>query len=574
MKRIIFVMFILLGFICITLVEAQIQLTADVNRDRILDPTTDDLNEDVWSFERGAVFLNNDDSDANNHTPDNSDSIINTESDIEDFAELQIQQKADISDSAALTLAVNSDAKDKVNIFIKTNDNLYNLINLSQTGNINSTLLKNQNMQLFIEGKTYSSPTWNGFADITVTLQDGTSISSDTVRMKCAPFMLLSGEQKCNVVYVREIKNSGSYIYTENFVKDIMPIVIGAGATLHIVPDDSIAPYYPYYQIWMQDTMEIGYSEIPGKKMNVILKGNRNRALDNYAKDYLLSPDYGWFTCGTYRADYASGDGGNSWLDWYGNLEATPPLSGYPFGRIIYGYNPGAANPNIACMNPDIINMLNAQGIQSPALRIDAGWLTIKHVDEIINFLSTGNPQKPYKVLVHDVNEMISLVQSWKDQGYGNSAFLTPYKTITVNSFLNNTTLKNYNINLQATRIEPIINLLKTEFNLGESDFIRIPSYFENGDAYFPNMVNSLSINGSFIIAKPYGLVINGKDQVEEYVKAKLASLPVNVYFVDNYRYHIWSGEVHCATNAKREGFEDFWHIDTPIVGSTIWSLY
>lgn len=572
MKILIF--FIIIFTLCNPLPAFVLQMTADVNRNGIIEPDKDDRDEDAWSFQRGAVFLNNNDSDGNNHQPDYADSIVNGAEDIKDFAEIQIQQMPDISPAAVLTIFTDAASKDKINIFFKTGENQYSLLNLSQSGNINSQLLKDDDIRLFIEGKAYASPAWNGLVDITAIIQDGELKSSDTVRMKVAPFLLLSQEQQGRVVYVREILNSGTSIYTENFVRDLKPLVATAGAEIHIIPDDNESPYYPYNQIWLQDTMEIGHSAMPGRGMNVILKGNRNKALDNYAKDYLLSPDYGWFTCGTYRAAYASGTSGNTWLDWYGNLEVTPPLPGYPFGRVIYGYNPGAANPDEACMNPEIIGMLNAQQVQSPALRIDVGWLTIKHVDEVFTFVPTGKPESPHKVLIHDTKLMINLVQGWKDQGYGSSAFLTPYKSVTVNSFLNNTSLRNYNTNLQTNRIEPIVALIKSEFKLKDSDFIRIPSYFESGNSYVPNMINSLILNGNLIIAKPYGLVIGGKDQLEEYVKTALAELPVSVHFIDNYRYHIWSGEVHCATNVKRDGINNLWQIDEIPAPPMIWLFY
>jgi len=374
---------------------------------------------------------------------------------------------------------------------------------------------------------------------------------SDSVRLKVAPFILLSNLNKGIALYAREFPGRN-----EAFIKSLSELVPQAGAELVVVPAGE--PYNPRC-IWLQDTLEIGYSEMPGQKMNVVLKANRGRSLDNYAKDGLLGPDFGWIQVGTFREKYGQGRGGNGWLDWYGNLEVTPPLPEYPHGRIYYGYNPDG--PKEASLNPEIVGMLEAQGIQAPALKLDTGWLLIKHVDEVISFLPSGDPEHPYKVLVVDTDVMIALLEKWVKDGHAEVPMLDLYsEKATVSSFAKNKDLIELNQSLQRERIEPNIDLLKKELGLKEGDFIRVPSLFDKyGVSVIPNMVNSTILNGHIFIVAPNGPVIDGKDQLEEEMRKLLSGLPLKPHFIDARQYHKWGGEVHCATNVRREGFRTPW---------------
>jgi protein-arginine deiminase len=205
--------------------------------------------------------------------------------------------------------------------------------------------------------------------------------------------------------------------------------------------------------------------------------------------------------------------------------------------------------------------MLNAQGVQGPALPLDTGWLLIKHVDEMISFIPTGASDRPFKVLVVDPKAMIQLLEKWEEEGYGDSPALRKFSTnTTVSSLLKNEKLISHNINLQESRIEPNIDLLKREFGLDESDFVRIPAMFNSyGGAVFPNLVNSLVLNGFIFASEPDGPVIGGKDLLKEEFNRLLSDLPLKRVFLDDRQYHIWSGNVHCATNVKREGFKLPW---------------
>jgi protein-arginine deiminase len=472
--------------------------------------------------------------------------------DLKDLAILKVKRVSNLPENTRISISVDDASLSRVNLFLKVGDNEYKLVNLTADGNINPALLMEEDLELRIEANSYADGSWSGETEVSVSIRTPNGKSHiESVKLKVAPFILLSNMNKGSTLYVREIPGRN-----EAFLRNLGELVPKAGAELYIVPGGEP---YPPSNMWLQDTMEIGYSEMPGHKMNVVLIANRNRSLDRYAKDKLLGPDFGWIQVGKYREGYGGGKGRNRWLDWYGNLEVTPPLLGYPLGRIYYGYNPDG--PKEASLNPEIVGMFEAQGVQSPAVRLDTGWLLIKHADEIISFLPSGDPEHPYKVLVVDTEAMIALLEKWMSDGHGELAMLDLYsEKVTVSSLLKNKILMDFNKKLQIERIEPNINLLKRELGLREEDFIRVPSFFDKyGVAFVPNMVNSTVLNWHIFIVAPNGPVIDGKDQLEEEMRRLLSGLPLTPHFLDAQIYHRRGGEVHCATNVRREGFSTAW---------------
>lgn len=532
--------------------EIKVQILADVNRDGKVEFDADNKGKNTWTLERGAIFFNNNDSDQNTKTPDHADAVVNGPEDLRDLAIIRVKKIPDLPKDSRIVISVDDASLDRVRLFLRTVDNDYKTLNLTADGNIDLALLRQRDLELRIEANSYADKSWNGETEVTITLKspNGETIS-DSVRLKVAPFILLSNLNRGITLYAREFPGRN-----EAFIKSLSELVPQAGAELVLVPAGE--PYNPRC-IWLQDTLEIGYSEMPGQKMNVVLKANRGRSLDNYPKNGLLGPDFGWVQVGTFREKYGQGRGGNGWLDWYGNLEVTPPLRRYPLGRIYYGHNPDG--PKEASLNPEIVGMFEAQGIQAPALKLDTGWLLIKHVDEVISFLPSGYREHPYKVLVVDTEAMLALLEKWVKDGLGEVPMLNLYsKKATVSSFAKNKELIDLNQSLQRKRIEPNIDLLKRELDLKEEDFIRVPSLFDKyGVSVVPNMVNSTILNGHILIVAPNGPVIDGKDQLEEEMRKLLSGLPLEPHFVDARQYHKWGGEVHCATNVRREGFPTPW---------------
>lgn len=534
--------------------EIKIQIAADVNRDGKVEFDADNQEKNKWTSERGAIFFNNNDSDQNTKKPDYADAVVNGSEDLRDLAVLKVKKIPGLPKDSRVVISVDDASLDRIRIFLKAVDNDYKPLNLTDDGNIDPALLRQKDLELRVEANSYADKSWSGETEVTAIVKSSNGeTQSDSVRLKVAPFILLSNLNTGIALYAREFPGRN-----EAFINSLSELVPQAGAELVVVPAGE--PYNARC-VWLQDTLEIGYSEMPGQKMNVVLKANRGRSLDNYPKDGLLGPDFGWIQVGTFREKYGQGRGGNGWLDWYGNLEVTPPLPAYPHGRIYYGHNPDG--PKEASLNPEIVGMLDAQRIQAPALKLDTGWLLIKHVDEVISFLPSSNPEYPYKVLVVDTEAMIALLEKWVKDGHGEVPILDLYsKEATISSFAKNKNLIDLNQSLQRERIEPNIDLLKRELGLKEEDFIRVPSFFDkDGVSVVPNMVNSTILNGHIFIVAPNGPVIDGKDQLEEEMRKLLSGLPLKPHFIDARQYHKWGGEVHCATNVRREGFRTPWWV-------------
>ncbi len=83
-----------------------------------------------------------------------------------------------------------------------------------------------------------------------------------------------------------------------------------------------------------------------------------------------------------------SGDGGN--------VEATPPLPGYPYGRILTGTNSYGG----VC---EAVEVAEAQGLQGPAIKLPVGWLAVGHVDEVCCFIGERTVMVPSPRLAFDL---------------------------------------------------------------------------------------------------------------------------------------------------------------------------
>ncbi|MBN2246813.1 MAG: hypothetical protein JW755_13330 [Candidatus Aminicenantes bacterium] len=548
--------FLFLIFLCSGCTDKKngikISMAADTNRDGQVDLETDCIGANNWTIQRGAVFLNNCDSDQDIGVPDHADVIVNGEEDLKDLALIKVRRIQNLPEDSRVSISVDKSSEKRVRIFVKNRNEDLESIDLGKERNIAVEQLRRADLDLWIEANSFADFEWNGFTRVKIKLElaNGGRIEKAVV-LKVAPFLLLSNLQRGRTLYVKSFPGRN-----DRFIQQLEKLVPEAGAEFYMLPEGD--PYQPY-EIWLQDAMEIGYTEKPGQRMNVVLQANRDRSLDNFPYNNLLSPDYGWIRVGSYRESYARGGGENGWLDWYGNLEVTPPFPGCPLGRIIYGYNP--EGPPDACLNPEIVAMLEAQKFQAPAIRLDTGWLLIKHVDEMVSFLPSKYPECPFCVMVGSPDAMIALLKKWEDEGYGETVVLKRFQPgATIGSILGNDKLIQHNLNLQRERIEPNIDLLKEELKLSEKDFIRIPALFtENGSSLFPNMVNSVVLNGYLLIADPDGPVINGVDVLQAEVRRLLSEVPLGPFFLDDTQYHKWSGNVHCATNVRREASSKVW---------------
>ncbi len=524
-------------------------MVADTNRDGLVRFDDDQAARDRWTAERGAILMFNNDSDRNTDRPDHEDEVVNGRADLDDLALIRIRRVPNLGEDSRLFVSISPAARAHVHLFCKVGGE-FAWVRDIRKHELPASLLKGEDLELRIEATSYPTPAWDGTVTVTASLETAGRVSRDSVRLRVAPFIMLPASQRALRLYVREFPGRN-----EAFIAGLKEITRRAGVELQVVP----AGTYEEWNIWLQDVMEVGYSQVPRRRFHVALKANRGKSLDEMPRQKILGPNHGWFRVGSFVAATGAGRGGDSWLDWYGNLEVTPPLPGKPFGRIFYGCNRSSGRS----LNPQILEFLEAQRLQSPLIRIQTGWLLIKHVDEIFNFVP-ARKGRGFKVLVPDVRATYRLLEQWARDGNGALPVLRGIrKNETVSSILGDRGLREYNRRLQETEIEASIGTMKQAIGIGEADIVRVPALYEgvegNAAALLPNLVNSVFLNGYQLMADPRGPVYRGKDLMQEHVKGLLAKEKIDVFFLDDLPYHLWGGSVHCATNVTREPFPFPW---------------
>ena len=246
------------------------------------------------------------------------------------------------------------------------------------------------------------------------------------------------------------------------------------------------------------------------------------------------------------------------WIDWYGNLEATPPHTDrqgrrFPYGRIIAGKQRELA------MHPGVMRFLEAQGVQWPPIVVDTSWLTIGHVDEVVNFVPAKG-KAGFKVLLPSPKAARDMLEVLLERGLQEAPVFAGTENEMTLGKLRMTiagTSENLAIDEAVARLR---EQLKKELNLLDSDFVMLPALFQRGMAVIPNAVNSVVVNGHLLVPGPRGPRHDEKDAFEEAIRAALAGCDVRVVFIESWNaYHTSAGEIHCGTNAFRRLRDPAW---------------
>lgn len=361
-----------------------------------------------------------------------------------------------------------------------------------------------------------------------------------------APLLVQSSLAPASVVFVRKLPG-----HNEHFIEQLADCCRGVGAELHVVP---AGDPYPADQVWLQDAVE--FLERADGSGTVALLGVRNQAVDDFAAQRLTGIET--IRIGEYREAFASGASttsspGDAWIDWFGNLEASPPTAQWPHGRVLYGVNPDTG----AQLHPDVVAFFVEQGLQEP-LPLDVGWLTVRHVDEMSSFLPVK--EEGFFVAIPDPTAAISILEGVAATGHGDAAMLGPFEEgTTVHAVLADGEFVAFNRRLWAERIEPMSRVLLEGIGATPDRLRRLPVLFlPSGEARTPNVVNCLVLPGhdgavgSVVMSDPCGPVVDGVDRFQADIRARLTGLDAELSFVDDSPYHRWSGNVHCATNAIR----------------------
>jgi hypothetical protein len=534
------------GFPVVNLVleEIRYHLHTDADRDGSVDASRAGLDKWEWGKgKKGAIVYANNDDDGGRSSPDNTDAVINTGNDPDDIAPFEIRRVGPHDPPAGWEgfLEVSAGAEQFIRIFDSRSAGANELIGPATGAKFKLPDLKFSKREFGIEAVRYADSTWDGEAMLTFTLNANGPTAAEQAKFRVAPWMMPNHLDAATEVFVVD---GGAF--NSRYRSDLKTMVTAAGCTLN---------EFASLDIWMQDCMEIGFSNLPSTGMHAVMRNPRNRPLKIFAKT-LLKADFGYHEKGSLVPDTT--------FDSTGNLECTPPVMNFPWGRIYFG--PGRP---LEEMDDETKAFLKKQIVQKP-IEIDTSFLAVGHVDEIITFVKASD-RNGFRLLLASPKRAYTILTTNK-AAHGSEkmmigrSFPAGSAEVTIKDFLDvgvlgqsAASIKTFNDSAQAS-IDGVRATFKAELGLSEADIIDVPGLFipnadspAFADALTAGMVNMLVVNGHCIVPKPFGPVVGGKDLFEEDLKSSLSSLPVTVNFLDDWKeYHVKLGEVHCSSNTLR----------------------
>jgi len=320
--------------------------------------------------------------------------------------------------------------------------------------------------------------------------------------------------------------------------------------------------------VWVQDEIEFGTLTAEDHRVDLVIDSIRNgqggagAGLDDLAEDEFEGPD---FLLGEW------GEGRATSQDSFGNLEISPPVEGYPFGRIYYGSNGGRYAPA-----DGLVEFLESQQVQDPFI-LDATWLCVGHVDEYQSFIPDASSDKGFKLIWSDVPSAIALLESM-DPDTKLPRYRSGHGYATVGDILEDNGLMNYNEELQEDYLDPELEGFMAELGLSDEDVIKIPALFEEvgwcGNtalALIPGMANLIVAEDAagqttLFVPDPFFRTSESDYASDPIVQSFTEAMPseLRIEWIDDWDvYHLGMGEVHCGTNVVRTPADDAtWWLD------------
>jgi protein-arginine deiminase len=517
-----------------SLAQSNFFFAGDTNRDGEINQQ-DEPGKEQWSLSNGALILFNDKSSDRRKIPVWQETKVSAPHRPTRLSQVHLKLPENFNGSQVFITA-DSLAIPHISVFQKTSDG-WQAVDISGV----TPLVLSSDIVLGVEAKQFADRNWNGLVNLRASVtNNGIEITSNIIQMGVTPWIIPS-----NVAPVKEVQVSDRGSGNSEFISQLKQAVEPTGALVKIIQGE---------RAWMQDIQKNGYVQFPDKlkirNFNVAVKNNSNPTENNPSPSN-SERDLSVFKIGKTRNEESV----NQWSDGYGNLQVTPPITGYPMGRVYYG------NPGNSSFNPELLDFIKAQKIQGPAVDIDTSWLLTRQVDEIINFIPSQTPGK-YIMAIANPEAGVRLLEELAAKGYGDVTINRGLSNeMTVNAALKNQALIQHNLNLQSQKLNPILEKLKREFSLADDQIIQVPAMFGySGYAWWPNMVNSVPVNGNLLVSNPRGAMIDGRDYTQEKLRELLIPSGVNISFLDDRYYQELRGNVQSATNTVRNGEErPFW---------------
>lgn len=384
----------------------QLDIDMDANRSGVVDATVlDDIDEDTWergANKKGAIVLFNNDDDNSDGVVDCDNDILDGDDDRVDLASVYLRRLGIDPLPAGWRIAVALTQEDQFRLFDKrlatpASTPTHVVVGPGQSENDVPNLAATQvDLEYGLEALEPLSTTFDGYGELTLTIEDAAGnpvapLATDKVRFRVAPLLFADHTQFGEKLYVSEAAVWSTH---PGQLSDavLRPILGPANVSPVRLPVGN--------DIWTQDEFEIVYSTTPALSQTITtaLDLPRNERLNHYFRDNVLGPDFG----------HLDVNGGFDSPDYGGNLEVSPPVTGYPFGRIVTSLSEGATESITGRgVSNILLEFLNAQEVQAPAVQINVSWLGVNHVDEVMGFVPVGvgfkialaDPQRAWRLL-------------------------------------------------------------------------------------------------------------------------------------------------------------------------------
>lgn len=581
-------------------VTEDINIIADTNRDGVVDDY-DNEGEELWTIDKGAIFLPNLDDDNLDGLRDRDTLENDGEADTVDFALVHIGAFADAPDTAVGRITIDTWAMPHVKIHKYTDALGWHLVGGSHGPcgaggdmacefavpviELTADEVK-QGVILGVEGKTLAGLTnstspdpsgaivpWSGLVQLDYSVfpdagaaspitTDESPTGVDAVQLRVASWQMYHN-------LTPQIDTVMSYSTGQQ-----ASVVFQQGVET-AVADHGNKAYYKvtdFNDQWNEDWLITGWVSMPkpeGQVHGMRLAYPRAYTQANkFPIEWLSSPSFAGVDHG-YFVTYTSPTQGNTY-DSGGNHDALPPYTNeangqhFPVGRIIHGSG----------VIQETKDFYAAQLPMTPTLVVDTSWLIVGHVDEVLSYVP-ADTERGWKLLVGSQDLAVQMLTEWQSQGHGSAVMFegkcwqgtgpgcADPAAITIDEALADPNLMAWSQQGQA-ETDLIEAQVVAEVGLTPDEIIYIPFLYESlgGSglvAYNPGTVNSYVWDSHVIIPDPFGPNINGVDGFKQDLLDRLGT-PVNglgadgqgmkVFFTDNWDlYHRLLGEVHCGTN-------------------------
>jgi len=593
-------------------VTEDINIIADTNRDGVVDELDND-GEELWTVEKGAIFLPNLDDDNLDGVRDRDTLENDGEADTQDFALVQIGAFPSAPDGAVGRITVDPWAMPHVKIHKYTEGVGWQIAGGSQgacgaRGDMSCEYAVNvieltaaevqQGVTLGVEGKTLtglpnaSSPdpsgpivAWSGLLQLDYSVFESASAAGpittsdqpdgvDSVQMRVSTWQMFHNlTPQINTMMTYSQNAQDSIVFQE-----------GVDAAVADKGDTTYYKVTDYRDQWNEDWMISGWVSMPkpdGQVQGMALAYPRPFEQEQTGKiplDWLASPswagvDFGYFVTYDLTVPEPNTHYQGDSYDSGGNQDALPPYENpangqsYPVGRIIHGSGVIQATQDFYA----------AQLPMAPPVVVDTSWLIVGHVDEAFSYMPAGT-ERGWKLLVGSPDLAVQMLTDWQSQGHGaevmfegkcwsptsqpSSASCSGPAAISIDDALADTDLMAWSQEGQA-KIDAMEAVVVDEVGLTPDEIVYIPFLIEQDYgakvAYNPGTVNSFVWDDYVIMPDPWGPKINGVDGFKQDLMDRIGTSAeqlgstgegMHVFFADNWDlYHRLLGEVHCGTN-------------------------